>query len=235
MKFFWPFSKHNDPIEDSIRSITNTGCNIKLSKEIYKKNKAHIDTWSQNFNNEQQRLCKEYMNTKSKEYELHNSVCPICGNTAIVTNFLNDKEKNIVKFNHCNSCNHEWERKEFDRNGWYDGCIRLEWEISRFIDHVYIDLYKFCWDPSDITSDYDTKEEAWEGELNNIRNRYSWIIENLDMCLLNYYTRLYRWRLMYENEILGNYNSDDNSSEYVGRFPKDFEKILLELGIKDNW
>ena len=68
-----------------------------------------------------------------------------------------------------------------------------------------------------------------------ILNVPAWIIENLDMCLLNYYTRLYRWRLMYENEILGNYNSDDNSSEYVGRFPKDFEKILLELGIKDNW
>lgn len=217
---------------DSTKNINDTNAKIDIDKQHYRQKKKSILSWLSNWDNIQNKLREQYNTNLDKQCESYNMTCPSCGSHSVVHRFI----KNDSYVNHCKSCDQEWVVKKpadfFNTcKIMYYSAYELQLLVFNFIRHVYLSLYNFYWDPADITSDYDTKEEAWQGAINNIKENYDYVINNIPLAVIHYIARNeYNNKCGYSDVMKKQFNHIfepcDIESNIIGRFTKKFEDIL---------
>ena len=120
---------------------------------------------------------------------------------------------------------------EFDENEY----VRA---IPHMLDYVVLYLWNVTWDPTDITSEYDSREEAEEAAIKNVlEGHYGELFKKVPLEMLHYFGYKYGYTLCHlVEEVFGydmRYSFDDVVEMYMGSFTPKFEDILInKLGVK---
>ena len=222
----------------SVQNVVDTMIDISVpvyTKEEFRARKKIIDDWANDFISKYKEEKLARLKAENEQQEILNSKCPKCNSTNIVDKFVKRK-LDVFEYCHCNDCGNEWRKKklnllDFDENEY----VRA---IPHMLDYVVLYLWTVTWDPTDITSEYDSQEEAEEAALKKVlEGHYGELFKKMPLEMLHYFGYKYGYSLCHlVEEVFGHdmrYNFDDDVEMYMGSFTPKFEDILInKLGVK---
>lgn len=108
--------------------------------------------------------------------------------------------------------------------------------ITELLDYIAIHLVIGKYDPTDITCEFESKEEYKEYHVNQIKEKFSSVIEYLKLEVIYYLAYKYCKYIFMEEEIFGDdYNAEEKipGKEIMGSFTPEIENYLVnELNVR---
>lgn len=202
-----------------------------ITKEEFRQHKQAIDKWVTDYVEQTKLKVSNAVDEANKDIKYYNDYCEKCQHQDTTVNKFVKKGVSVFKYNHCNNCGHEWKYKE--ELEYKKLTHELLYSVVDFLEDVVSKLIYFSYDPSDITNEYDSKEEAYLAKLNSIKNQYNNIIKDIPLEVMHYICYNYACgHVEFMNEIFDfaerNHTITFNSVEhYMGKFSKDLERILI--------
>lgn len=243
MKLFDKLFKRN--VSNDIETIINTNTAPKevcITKEEYRYRKEIIDNWINDYKEKLIETGKARVIAENIEVDAKNNKCEKCGRSDSTVNKFIKKGVQAFKYNHCNNCGHEWEYVE--PANVEDTLTHLSRNpllvIPHFLDHVVCALWITKFDPTDITCEYDSAEEADEVKTAEICERYSNFIQTFPLEIMYYVGYQHAYNQIINTEEIFNKPFHEcgtfdnrNGEMYWGRFTEKMENILInKLGVK---
>lgn len=239
MALFDKLFKRN--VSKDIETIINTvPKEVYITKEEYRYRKEVIDNWIKDYKEKSIASRKTKVTAENADVAIKNDYCEKCGHNDSTVNKFIKKGVQAFKYNHCNNCGHEWE---------YIEPINIEDDIRsynpfivipHFLDHVVCALWITKFDPTDITCEYDSAEEADEASITKICERYSDLIQTFPLEIMYYIGYQHAYNQIISTEEIFNKPFHEcgafdnrNGEMYWGRFTEKMENILInKLGVK---
>ena len=239
MTLFDKIFKRN--VSNDIETIINTAPKkVCITKEEYRYRKEVIDKWIKDYKEKAVATRKAKVTAENVEVNAKNNKCEKCGHSDSTVNKFIKKGVQAFKYNHCNNCGHEWEYIEptniEDDIRSYNPCI----VIPHFLDHVVCALWTNKFDPTDITCEYNSAEEADKTTIANIYERYADLIQTFPLEIMYYTGYQHAYNQIINTEEIFNKPfhecgafDNKNGEMYWGRFTEKMEDILInKLGVK---
>lgn len=234
--------KRKHSVSNDIENIVVVKSNTnmpEMTKEEYRHRKQVIDNWI----SERIKTCKIAADAKTNEdneiVRIKNIYCPKCEHTDATVNKFVKKGVNVFKYNHCNHCGHEWEYTEESKYNNDSDIYTCFVMIPHMLDHIVCGLWNICYDPTDITCEFDSAEEMERHKINSLKERYKEALETFPLEIM--YHLAYKKAATYilnTEEIFNKpfhdctaFNSE--LEKYTGKFTEKMEDILVnKLGVK---
>lgn len=239
MTLFDKIFKRN--VSKDIETIIDTSSKeVYITKEEYRYRKEVIDNWIKDYKEKSVAARKTKVTAENADVAIKNDYCEKCGRSDSTVNKFIKKGVQAFKYNHCNNCGHEWEyieptNIEDDIRSFNPFIV-----IPHFLDHVVCALWITKFDPTDITCEYDSAEEADEASTTKICERYSDLIQTFPLEIMYYIGYQHAYNQIISTEEIFNKPFHEcgafdnrNGEMYWGKFTEKMEGILInKLGVK---